>query len=153
MFRHRLNLIQIFGIMTLGIALSLLLVAWALNGEAYRSEDRIDRDSLWGRNGFIIISLLLAVPAVGLLIRKKWAVTFLIVLFWVAIFGCIGLFVLAFFNTSRTDVEGIALLAGFFILILAFFLAGILYLNNAWVLESFPGNGGEKEGLADVLDQ
>jgi len=153
MFGNRLNLIQIFGIMMLGISLSLLIMAWGMHGEAYRYDYHIDEGSLWARNSFITGSLLIMAPAFGLFARKKWAVVFFIVLFWIAIIAWAGIFMLAINNRYRGSTEETIVLAGFSILIVAALLAGILYLDNVHVLEAVDDKAAKNDTLPDILDQ
>lgn len=158
MIRNRLSLLQIFAMLVLGLSFSLLAFAWTVNDEILL---RVDYETtsgnnglMWVRNGLIIVSLLMAVPAIGLLFRQKWPVITFIVLFWlIGIAWTVGVG-LIFYNLSRADRAGFTLIAGFSALVYASLLAGILYLDNAYVLESLgEGEEVQAEHFPDVLDQ
>jgi len=159
MIRNRLTLIQLFSILMMGISLSLLVFALFFHQEAtmsqlYSGSNAVDRETMMFRNFCIVVSLIVLVPALALLTRQKWAVVVFTILFWLIGITWTGL--LAVIVSSREDLFDaayIALLSGFSVLIYSCTIAGVLYLDNAWVLEPFTGNGREKEGLPDVLDQ
>ena len=159
MMRNRLTPIQLFSLLMMGVSLSLLVFALFFHQEStrnvlYPGADVVNREAIMFRNFCIIASLIVLVPALALLTRQKWAVVVFTVLFWLVGITWTGLFVLAIStNRDRFDITHIALLAGFSVLVYSCTIAGVLYLDNAWVLESFPENAEEKEGLPDVLDQ
>ncbi len=159
MMRNRLTLIQLFSILMMGVSLSLLVFALFFQQEStrnvlYSGAGAVDREAIMFRNFCIIASLIVLVPALALLIRQKWAVVFFTVLFWLIGITWTGLLAIIVSNRQDLfDAAYIALLAGFSVLVYSCTIAGVLYLDNAWVLESFPGNAEEKEGLPDVLDQ
>lgn len=159
MMRNRLTPIQLFSILMMGISLSLLVFALFFQQEStrnvlYPGADAVNRETIMMRNFCIVLSLIVLVPALALLTRQKWALVAFTVLFWLVGITWTGLFVLIIStNSERFDITHIALLAGFSVLVFSCTIAGVLFLDNAWVLESFTGNAAEKEGLPDVLDQ
>lgn len=155
MIRNNLSLLQIFSILMLGIALSLFVFAWTMHAEFLQKEDSNSfyNTEIWFRNGFIIASMLILVPALGLLVRQKWAVLVFIILFWILIIVWTTFIVLIYMDLGARMDERIAILIAISILIYASLVAGILYLDNAYVLAPLGNKEVTEETLPDVLDQ
>lgn len=159
MIRNNLTLIQIFTILMLGLSLSLFFVAWIFHGEMNRNgvvPDTVvlSREVTMYRNIYLSLGLLFMVPALGLLARQKWAATVFMVIFWLFGIGwTILLFTLLSNRAFANTWEPIAILVGLATLVYACIAAGILYLDNVYVMESLEGEKREEDVLLDVLDQ
>jgi|GEM_PF-2483793 hypothetical protein len=159
MIRNNLTLIQTFTILMLGISLSLLFVAWIFHGEM--NSDGVVPDTVvlskevtLYRNIYLSLGLLFMIPALGLLARQKWAATVLMVIFWLFGIGWTILLIILLSNrTFVNDWEAIAILVGLATLVYACIAAGILYLDNVYVMESLGDKKRAEDVLLDVLDQ
>ncbi|NUO00419.1 MAG: hypothetical protein HUU01_07350 [Saprospiraceae bacterium] len=159
MMRNHLTPIQLFSILMIGVSLFLFVFAFFFQQEAIMigvapGSTTLNREALVFRNICIIAGLIVLVPALALLSRQKWAVVVFTVFFWLV--GIMWTGLLAILVSNRNDlfnVEYIVFLGGFSALIYSCTIAGVLYLDNAWVVESLPENPKEKVGLSDVLDQ
>lgn len=159
MIRNNLTLLQIFCILMLGVSLFLFFLAWMFHREAsldgaVPGSVVLGRETMMFRNIYLSLGLVVIIPSFGLLARQKWAITVFMVIFW--LIGIIWTVFFLYLLGNRIVVnewQAIFVLVALTILIYSALIAGVLYIDNAYVLVPLGNKDAPEELLDDVLDQ
>ncbi len=159
MFTNRLNLVNLFAILMLSIALFLIAIGAQFFNELFRDiysfesgdTNLLDHEEFVPGLGFLLSGLLILLLSLGLILRWKWVrVVFQMVLL-LAMLGWAG-FMFLLGKELNLEREGF-LLIGMSVIGLGTFLFGLLFLGNEQVKSHLGGEEASGPGIWDALDK
>ena len=149
MFQNKINLLTLFGLLMLCVALFALAVSWQFYQELNNAYDHYESTSdYWGRIGFLSFGVIWLVISIALILRQNWVRVTFISLFFI---GILSWTAFLFFTLSGRE-RFMPFMLGLSTLVYGAMTFGILFLNNKFVLQHFDEQHQLQEEREDILD-
>ncbi|MCB0609340.1 MAG: hypothetical protein H6562_15645 [Lewinellaceae bacterium] len=160
MFTNRLNLINIFIILMLGIAVLLNAIGAQFFAEVFRTMNyygpsdttaMMDREEFFLGVGFLTFGLFILMLSIGMIMRWRWSRVAFQVVFLLA--GIVWAVFTAYLGAEINFRREGFILAGVGAIGLSLCLFGFLFLGNEQVRQHFSGVESPDPGPWEVLDR